>query len=82
MCQRYIQHVGFINLETAMDFLLDTVTPIQLVFPFLLTETSQQESILLILFPFSDNTSYPLNVFHRIARIVIYNYVNRGESRF
>ena len=32
---------------------------IPLVFPFLLTKTSHQESILLILFHFSDNMSYP-----------------------
>ena len=38
-----------------MYFLSETVTLIPLVFPFLLTETSHQESILLILFHFSDN---------------------------
>ena len=40
-------------------FLSDTAALIQLVFPFLLTETSHQESILLILFQFCDNMSYP-----------------------
>ena len=41
-----------------MYFLSDTVTPMQLVFPTLLIETSHQESTLLILFHFSDNMSY------------------------
>ena len=45
MCKTYIQCVG--------------VTLILLVFPFSLTETSRQESILLILFHFSDDISYP-----------------------
>ena len=57
-----------------MYFLLDTVTPMQLVYLFLLTETSDQESILLMLFHFNKH-----DAFHRIARIVIYNYVN-GEG--
>ena len=42
-------------LLTKNYFLSDTAALIQLVFPFLSTETSHQESILLILFLFSDN---------------------------
>ena len=47
------------QLRIVMYFLPDTVTLIPLVFPLLLTETSQSESILLILLHFSDNMSYP-----------------------
>ena len=56
-----------------MYFLLDTVTPMQLVYLFLLTETSDQESLLLMLFHFNKH-----DAFHRIARIVIYSYVKEG----
>ena len=44
--------------RTVMYFLSDYVTLILLAFPFLLTGTSHQESILLILFHFSDDMSY------------------------
>ena len=40
-------------------FSLGHRTLVPLVFPFLLTETSHQESALLILFHFNDNMSYP-----------------------
>ena len=43
--------------RTVMYFLSDNVTLILLAFPFLLTGTSHQESILL-LFHFSDDMSY------------------------
>ena len=74
MCRTYIQHVGFI--------LSDTVTLIPLVFPFLLTKIGHEESILLILFHFSENMSYPCKCIHKIARFVICNYVNGEEVVF
>ena len=43
--------------RTVMYFLSDNVTLIPLAFPFLLTGTSHQEPILLILFHFRDDMS-------------------------
>ena len=61
-----------------MYFLSDTVTLIPHAFPFLLTETSHQESVLPVLFHFSDNIDYS---FYKIARFVICNYVKEGRSK-
>ena len=47
------------QLRTVLYFLSDNVTLIPPVFPFSLTETSHQESILPILLHFSDNMRYP-----------------------
>ena len=65
-----------------MYFLSDTVTPMQFVFPFLLTETSHKESILLIYFALVIILVILVNVFYRIARFFICNYVNGRESQF
>ena len=57
--KRTFNVLALLTKNSVMYFLLDSITLIPLAFPFLLTETSHQESILLILFQFSDNMSYP-----------------------
>ena len=57
----------FYQQRTVMYVFPDTLTLIPLVFPFLLTETSQ---VVLV------------NLFHRIARFGICNYVKGGGGRF
>ena len=70
------------QLRTAMYFLSENVILIPLVFPFSLTETSTENLYCWYYFALVIIWVIHVNVFHRIARFVICNYVKGGQSRF